>query len=262
MKHFALHLTVFLSFLFIGMNSTQGQEANREFYQLKLYHFSDEEQEAALDDYLSRAYIPALHRAGIEMVGAFKPIGNDTATDKRIYILLPISSPDQLIPLSEKLQLDPEYVRLSRSYREAPYDDPPYDRIESMVLRAFSMAPVMTIPHFKSEKKERVYELRSYESATEKLHQNKVHMFNEGGEISLFERLGFNAIFYGEVVAGSRMPNLMYMTSFENMKERDAHWQAFRVDSEWKILSAKPEYQNNVSRNEQILTHPAEYSDF
>lgn len=124
------------------------------------------------------------------------------------------------------------------------------------------MAPAMTIPDFRSEKKDRVYELRSYESATEKLHQNKVHMFNEGGEISLFERLGFNAIFYGEVVSGSRMPNLMYMTSFENRKERDAHWQAFRVDAEWKILSAKPEYQNNVSRNEQILTRPAEYSDF
>lgn len=87
-------------------------------------------------------------------------------------------------------------------------------------------------------------------------------MFNEGGEIPLFKRLQFNAVFYGEVIAGSRMPNLMYITSFENMADRDAHWQAFRDDAQWKELSAKPEYKNNVSRNETILTSPTDYSDY
>jgi hypothetical protein len=58
------------------------------------------------------------------------------------------------------------------------------------------------------------------------------------------------------------MPNLMYMTSFENMADREAHWQTFRDDSEWKQLSAKQEYKNNVSRNETILTHPTDYSDY
>jgi hypothetical protein len=36
-----------------------------------------------------------------------------------------------------------------------------------------------------------------------------------GGEVPLFVRLGFNAVFYGEVIVGSHMPNLMYMTTFE-----------------------------------------------
>lgn len=261
MKNLLFYMAALLSFFFSNVIPAQAQET-REFYHLKLYHFSTAEQEAALDDYLSEAYIPAMHRAGVETVGAFKPIGNDTASDKRIYVLLPLTAPDQLLRLPEILQQDPDYMRSSESYRETPYDDSPYDRIESIILRAFRLAPVMTVPHFKSDKKDRVYELRSYESATEKYHQNKVHMFNEGGEIPLFVRLGFNAIFYGEVVSGSRMPNLMYMTSFENMAEREAHWETFRADPEWKVLSAKPEYQNNVSRNEQILTRPAEYSDF
>ena len=114
----------------------------------------------------------------------------------------------------------------------------------------------------KAAKNERVYELRSYESATEKIFQNKVHMFNEGDEIGLFKRLNFNAIFYAEVVAGSKMPNLMYMTSFENMADRDAHWKSFGSDPVWKKLSAMSEYKNNVSHIDIMFLRPTDYSDY
>ncbi|HTE26425.1 NIPSNAP family protein [Flavitalea sp.] len=87
-------------------------------------------------------------------------------------------------------------------------------------------------------------------------------MFNEGGEIPLFKRLGFNAVFYAEVLAGSRMPNLMYMTSFDNQAARDEHWKSFGADAEWKRLSALPEYQHTVSKADIILLHPAIYSEF
>jgi hypothetical protein len=106
-----------------------------------------------------------------------------------------------------------------------------------------------------------VYELRSYEGHTEKIYQNKVKMFNDGDEVGLFKRLGFNAVFYGEVLSGSRMPNLMYMTTFESKEERDAHWKAFSADPQWKTLSAMPEYQKNVSKNVQIFLRPTQYSD-
>src|SRR5690606_5059590 len=104
------------------------------------------------------------------------------------------------------------------------------------------------LPKLNSPKNQRVYELRSYESASENIFRNKVHMFNEGGEIDIFTKLNFNAVFYSEVIAGSQMPNLMYMTTFENMTERDAHWAAFRVDPDWTKLSSLSEYKNNVSR--------------
>ncbi len=86
-------------------------------------------------------------------------------------------------------------------------------------------------------------------------------MFNVGGEVALFERLNFNAIFYGEVLFGSKMPNLMYMTSFENKAARDEHWKTFSSDSFWKTLSARPEYQKNVSKIDIQFLTPAEYSD-
>ncbi|MBS1567680.1 MAG: NIPSNAP family protein, partial [Bacteroidetes bacterium] len=119
----------------------------------------------------------------------------------------------------------------------------------------------MQLPALKSAHEEHIYELRSYESATEKLNVNKVQMFNTGGEIALFKRLGFNAIFYAGVISGSHMPNLMYMTSFENRAARDEHWKTFGDDAEWKKLKALPEYQNNVSHADIVLCHATPYSD-
>ena len=121
--------------------------------------------------------------------------------------------------------------------------------------------PQSAAPNLKSAVNERVYELRSYESHTEKIHQNKVEMFNKGDEVGLFKRLGFNAVFYGEVVSGARMPNLMYMTTFDNQAARDEHWKAFSADSQWKTLSVMPEYQKNVSKNVQVFLRPTTYSD-
>ena len=50
---------------------------------------------------------------------------------------------------------------------------------------------------------DRIYELRSYESPTEQYFANKVQMFNQGGEITLFDKLGFHAVFYVFSLSGS-----------------------------------------------------------
>ena len=57
------------------------------------------------------------------------------------------------------------------------------------------------------------------------------------------------------------MPNLMYLTTFANKADRDQHWDAFGKDAYWKVLSAKSEYKNNVSKNVSLFLYPAEYSD-
>jgi hypothetical protein len=102
----------------------------------------------------------------------------------------------------------------------------------------------------------------SYESPTEAKYRNKVHMFNEGGEVVLFDKLGFNAVFYGEVLSGSRMPNLMYMTTFKNMVVRDSLWEAFFESDKWKSLEKNPEYQHNVSHADIYLLYPTPYSEY
>ena len=87
-------------------------------------------------------------------------------------------------------------------------------------------------------------------------------MFNEGGEVALFKNLGFNAVFYGEVIAGSQMPNLMYMTSFDNLSAREAHWKSFGSAPEWKKISSLPRYQDNVSHIDITILSSEPDSDY
>jgi len=234
----------------------------REFYQLTIYHFKDAAQEKMIDNYLQTALLPALHKMGTAKVGVFKLIGNDTLKDKLLYVFLPIKSLDQVTKISAKLADDATYQSAGADYINAIYTAAPYVRMETILLHAFPLVPKMRLPNLHAANKDRVYELRSYESASEKIFKNKVQMFNEGGEVDLFKRLNFNAVFYSEVIAGGKMPNLMYMTTFENMADRDAHWKSFVDDPFWKKLSAMPEYQNNVSHIDISFLRPTEYSDF
>ncbi|HEY3403176.1 MAG TPA: NIPSNAP family protein [Ohtaekwangia sp.] len=252
-----------LFFLIVSVHFIQSAAAQkREFYQIRIYTISSAEQEKTVDDFLKNAYLPALHRTGINTIGVFKPIENDTTYfGKRIYVLFPLTSLDQSVSLESALTKDKVFQSAGKNYLEAPYDKLPYDRLQSILLQAFSGMPVLEKPSFTTPKTERIFELRSYESHTEKIGKNKIHMFNEGDEIGLFKRLGFNAVFYGDVIAGSRMPNLMYMTSFSNIEARNEHWKAFVADPQWKTLSSMPEYQHNVSKIEVFLLHPTDYSD-
>lgn len=213
---------------------TANRKPPKEFYQLIVYHFNTETQEQILDRYFQNALLPALHRARMKRVGVFKAWANDTSSDKLVYIFMPLTSLDMVTTIRQKLKADTAYLSAAGDYMNAPYNNPPYARMETILLEAFPLAPQMQLPVLHAAKKERVYELRSYESATEMKFQNKVDMFNQGDEIGLFKRLNFNAIFYSTVIAGSKMPNLMYMTSFENKADRDDHWKTFGNDPYWK----------------------------
>jgi len=236
-------------------------QKQREYYDIAVYHCKYD-QEKIVDAFLRETYLPGLHKKGVHRIGVFKPLANDTAAEKLIYVVVPLKSLQQMISLPEQLFKDKDFLQSGKEYLESSYKNPPYTRIEKIVLEAFPLAPLMNLPQLKGPKQERIFELRSYESATEKLYHNKVKMFNEGGEITLFARLNFNSVFYGAVIAGCHMPNLMYMTSFENIADRDAHWKTFGADPEWKKISSTPEYQNNVSKADITLMHDADYSDY
>lgn len=237
-------------------------KTEREFYQLTVYHFKDASQEKTIDNYLQNALLPALHKINIKNIGVFKNHSNDTLVDKTMYVLMPVRSLEEIIKISLKLDANNDYQAAGAEYLNAVYTSAPYSRMETVLLRAFSLAPAFQLPKLNGPRKDRVYELRSYESATEKIFKNKVNMFNEGDEIGLFKRLNFNASFYGEVIAGGKMPNLMYMTCHENKTVRDANWKNFVDDPYWKKLSAMPEYQHNVSHIDMNFLYPTEYSDY
>lgn len=256
---------IFLMALFGGLilqSSIPPAKTEREFYQLTIYHFNNDSQGKVIDNYLQNALLPALHKINIRNIGVFKNHLNDTLADKTMYVLVPVRSLEEIIKISSKLATDKVYQAAGAEYLDAVYTSPPYSRMETILLHAFSLAPELQLPKLNSARKDRIYELRSYESATEKIFRNKVHMFNEGDEIGLFKRLNFNASFYGEVIAGGKMPNLMYMTCHENKTARDANWKFFVDDPYWKKLSAMPKYQHNVSHIDISFLYPTEYSDY
>lgn len=252
-----------IALLFLFKPNASEASLKKDFYQIKIYHLKNQQQESVVDDFLKNAYLPALHRAGVSAVGVFKPVtGTNVTTEERlIYVFIPFHSRDAFFKLDEKLEKDMKFKNDGKAYLDAPYTEPVYERIETILLNAFEKSPRFTLPTLASPQKERIYELRSYEGHTEKISDNKIQMFNKGDEVGLFKRLGFNAVFYAEVVAGSKMPNLMYLTTFENKAERDKHWDAFGKDEYWKKLSALPEYQHNVSKNVMKFLYPTDYSD-
>ena len=246
----------------IGFSAPSISAPKQEFYSIRVYQLKTKEQEVSVDKYLQGAFLPALHRMGIPKVGVFKPVGNDTAAVRRIYVLIPFHSLDQFAGFPASLLKDAAYLSSGKEYLDATYNDPPYARFESILLQAFPDMPRLESPSaLTTPAAERIYELRSYEGPTEKYFVNKVQMFNQGGEVPLFKRLGFNAVFYASVLSGAHMPNLMYMTTFDNMASREQHWKAFGEDPFWKQLVAAPEYQHNVSHVDIVFLHPADYSD-
>lgn len=251
-----LFVSIFASPTAYGQKQKKTQQ---EYIALKVYHATEANQLATVDRYLQSALLPALQKSGFNKIGVFTAIDNDTAKDKRMYVLIPFGALSQLEQLSSIGDMTLNDSTLAPDYTNAGYKAPPFTRFETIVLRAFEGAPQVKASGVKGNLEDRVYELRSYESATEALHKNKVKMFNSGEE-TLFDRLGFNAVFYGQVIAGAHMPNLMYMTSFENKASREEHWKAFGSDPEWKSMSGKPEYQNNVSHIDITFLRPTAYS--
>lgn len=241
--------------------ASETRSTDRAYHQLKIYSLDSEEQELALDSYLREAYLPALKRLGYQGAGVFK-LRPEQDTLRKTYVLQTFSALVDIVKLDEDLLTDDIYLKAGSAYLQAAHDQPPYQRINTILMRAFADFPSLVPTALTGTRSDRIYELRSYESATEVDFKNKVDMFNAGGEVELFDRLGFNAVFYGEVLAGANMPNLMYMTTFSDQQSRDAHWEAFVSSPEWKELKVRPEYQNNVSHIDITFLYPTAYSAY
>ena len=258
-------LLVFSNFTSMSLSENVTSKTSvqtRQFYQLKTYILANEEQVQMTDSYLKDAFLPALKKFNIGPVGVFKPIPVATDSLSKILVLIPFASLTQMQVLEDALQQDKTYLNAGKTYIQAAHDQPAYQRMESVILQAFKNMPVLKAPMYETPRNQRVYELRSYESPSENYYKNKVEMFNEGGEVQLFDDLKFNAVFYGEVISGPKMPNLMYLTTFSDQESRDSHWKAFGDSPEWKAMSSLPKYQNNVSHIDITFLFPTEYSEY
>jgi hypothetical protein len=232
------------------------QGANPEFYELRVYTLKNGKQQRMVEGYLQQAAIPAMNKLGSKNIGVFTEYLPQGHT--KLYVLIPYSSVEDFIRAPEKMAADATYRQAGAAYLNAQANDPAYERIESSFFRAFAYLPRMVVP----EKKPRIFELRRYESHNETAGKKKIEMFNEGGEIAIFKRVGLTPVFFGEAIIGPMLPNLTYMLTFDDMEAHDRNWKTFINDPEWKKISAIPEYANEkiVSNITRTFLVPAAFS--
>jgi len=230
----------------------------REYYELRAYEMPAGNRKAVLNEYLSKAAIPAWGRLGIGPIGVFTVASG--ANGLTLYVLIPYPDLEAFVSAPGKLAADAEYRAAAAGYEGCSIDNPAYTRYESTLLRAFGNLPRLRVPAETAAKKPRLFELRIYESHSEAAALRKIAMFNEGGEIALFDRLGLRPVFFGQTLAGRRQPNLVYMTVHQDMAARDRIWETFGNDEGWKRLRAEPAFADTVSAITITFLRPAEYS--
>jgi hypothetical protein len=239
----------------MSMATSTPKKTSTEFYELRIYTLKNDDQQKLVEDYFQNAAIPALNRLGSKHIGIFTELKPNGQT--RLFALIPYNSIDDFLSAQSKLAADADYVTKAAPYLSAPMANPAYDRIESSLLQAFTGMPKMEVP----EQKQRMFELRRYESPTEAAGKKKIAMFNEAGEIGIFKRLDFKPVFYSETIIGTVRPNLVYMVTFDDMDGHDQKWKAFGADPDWNRIKSMPEYPDAlVSRITSTFLVPTTYS--
>jgi len=241
-----------------ALNAMKNKEkmTKQEFYELRVYSLKNEAQQKLVEDYYKNAAMPALNRLGSSNIGVFtemKPTGQT-----KIYVIIPYSSANDFIKTQGRLDNDDVYKQAAAAYLGAPATEPAYDRIESSFLEAFSGIPRLVAP----EKKQRIFELRRYESPSETAGKKKIEMFNTAGEMTIFKKAGLRPVFFGETIIGGLRPNLTYMLTYDDMAEHDKNWKTFGSDPDWKTLSSTPEYTDArlISRITATFLVPTDFS--
>jgi hypothetical protein len=238
--------------------SAQGAEPARELYELRRYQLRNGPRQGLVDAYMKDALLPALKRLGIGPVGVFNVmLGPDSPS---LHVLIPHKSAESLVTLSGRLAADAAYTEAAAAYLDVPPTEPAFVRLESWLLHAFDSHPRIVVPAAAAQNQPRIFELRTYESHGEKTAKKKIEMFGKGGEIDIFLKTGLKPVFFGETLAGAKMPNLVYMVVFEDVAERERAWATFRDHPDWKKLSAMPEYAGTVSTIHAVLLRPTAYS--
>jgi hypothetical protein len=198
-----------------------------------------EAQKKGLDDFLEHAAIPALNRLGIKPIGVFYPEKGLSPT----YVLLRYRSLESYASWLQRISEDGEFMSRGADFINAPASSPAYKRMESSLMMAFAGMTQIEKP---VDNPDRVFQLRIYESPSVKTGMKKIEMFNDAGEIKIFREVGLNPVFFGQTLAGDKMPNLTYMLAFESMDAQRAAWKKFGGHPLWQQLKQMPEYADKA----------------
>ncbi len=226
--------------------------STKEIYEWRIYTLTDKGD--LLDSFLKETLIPAYNRKHIK-TGAFGLYKPKEGEKEQRHVLFIYPDIETYLKVKKTIWEDPVFRRESESFYNITASEPVYSNFESYLSEAFDKIPVHRIP----DPVRTMFELRIYHSPNEEANQRKVKMFNKE-EIDLFDQVAINSVLYGEILAGPRMPALLYLTWYNNEETRSEAWKKFGSHPEWKRMSVLPEYANTATNNRSIFLSPMPYS--
>ena len=222
--------------LFFALSSSIILYAQNEVYEIRTYELFQYSNLKDFNTYFKDHFIPTLNQQGINNIGVFQEVSKDLP--RKIYVFIPYNN---MVTYEKARSLMASNWRIQKASAQlSPANKPIFNRYETSLYMAFDGMPKMVKP----DDKNRFFELRTYESYSEDAYRRKVKMFNEG-ELELFNQLDFGSVFFGDKIAGGRMPCLTYMLAFENMEERNENWAKFIDHSTWIKLKSDPAYKES-----------------
>jgi hypothetical protein len=218
------------------------QTRKTRIYRLDYYYLRQGSQPGRLNDFLS----------------AMIPMQSKEATAQGVFTVLvgphlPTTIALTGFPGMEQMEAADERLRGSARYQAAldkleQGAEPPYDHVERVLLRAADFSPEIA-PLKEKPAKPRVFELRVYHAPTER-QLRFVHERFSGPEIPIFHKSGIHPVLYANAIAGPLMPNLTYLTPFDDLAAREKAWDAFGADPAW--LKAREE---SIQKGGQIVSN-------
>ncbi|MDR2027365.1 MAG: NIPSNAP family protein [Prevotellaceae bacterium] len=251
-----LNLTVVIaaviSFGACGGSVPEGSTAVKEIYEWRIYTLNENGAEP-LDNFFRETLIPAYNRQGVT-AGAFKLY---KATDSVRYLLLVYPDIASYLRVKREIWTDEVFRQAAQSFYDRTAPNPVYSEFETLLCEAFDKIPKMRIP----DRERTLFELRHYKSPNEEANQRKVKMFN-ADEIAVFDKVGINSVCYGDVLAGIRMPSIIYLTWYKDEPTRNAVWSEFVKHPDWLRIRDMKEYAHTATNNKNRLLSPLPYSQF
>ena len=226
----------------------------REFIEVRKYTVKDADKRAKFVEILDNALIPALNRQEIKPVGVFEPIPRDPKYALNVFVVIPHKTTETFVNVNAKLVADAVYRKDAAPIFETNSKDPVYTDCETFLLKGFATAPALEVPQLGPD---RVFELRLYRSFNIERNDAKIKMFDEGGELPLFREIGLQPIFFGEIIAGTRMPALLYMIGCPSLEKHAEVWRVFGQHPKWQEIRGNPAYADTATEIDNVILTPS-----
>lgn len=217
--------------------------ARSRYYEFRFYRLSSGDRQRRMSQFASQRLLPLMQKHKFGPAGFFDV--NMGTHSPSLVGLMSYSSLAEREEVWSRLGRDPEWQKAVAELESAP--EPPFLRADSFLARAASYSPELAASA--AEQKPRYFELRIYDSPTER-QLRALHERFGGPEIRIFHRVGIHPILYGEMVVGPGMPNLVYLTPFESLAAREKAWAAFGADPEWQKVR-----EESIQKAGQIVSN-------